>query len=821
MATLAELKVLIGADVSSFDRKITGVQKDLTRVGNKMKSIGKTLSIGVTAPLALLAGGAIKSASSLETMEVAFESMLGSGEAASAMVKDLTEFTAKTPFQLEGVGKAAKQLLSFGVAGDEIQDKLKFLGDIASGANVPLSDMASIFGKAKAKGKAMTEELLQLSDRGVPIIDTLATQLGVAKDEIFDLASKGKISFEKLQRAMVSMTDQGGIFEDQMVKQSGTIAGVWSTLKDNVELALGELGGEIVEAFDLKAVMSDTIEFVQGVITKFKNLSPAMKKTIVVVGAVVAAAGPMIAALGFLASTVLPALITGLGVLLGPIGLVVAGIAALGFAAFSVVKHFEKMASAQEVLNDTYKEAKKSISGEVAELDKLVTIAKSENLSRKKRQEALDTIQKKYPKYLKNVTLEGINSGTTAKKLQELKRSLLQVATARAIQAKLQEVAAKKLEIETGALEDNIDAIDVGIAAVKSLYGFQSLQTSATDLASKAMDNQKASMAGLDAQSALLIEKLSQLEKQGVDTSEAMDSIVPDDGGGGIKPLIDNVDKARVSFNAFAQDALKGVDAVFLGIGTLKGTAIKPMVKDLGFARDMARQWSAALGESPIETLERQRDLIKEGIDAAQAAPGPIKAATKAQIQLYDELNNKIIALSEAQATLGRESQLIAGNISSLAGSIGEAIGEGLASGDATTAFRGFVKDMLGLVKAFGSILIAIGTGLTASVFGIVEGPKTIAAGIALVAASTAGMAMFAQGGLVSGPVMGMVGEGRGTSKSNPEVIAPLDKLQSMLGGGGQNITIDWVLEGDKLRAVQQNTSINSEFISPTPNFNT
>ena len=46
----------------------------------------------------------------------------------------------------------------------------------------------------------------------------------------------------------------------------------------------------------------------------------------------------------------------------------------------------------------------------------------------------------------------------------------------------------------------------------------------------------------------------------------------------------------------------------------------------------------------------------------------------------------------------------------------------------------------------------------------------------------------FADGGMVTGATIAMVGEGPGTSMSNPEVIAPLDKLQGMIGnaGGGQ-----------------------------------
>jgi hypothetical protein len=50
------------------------------------------------------------------------------------------------------------------------------------------------------------------------------------------------------------------------------------------------------------------------------------------------------------------------------------------------------------------------------------------------------------------------------------------------------------------------------------------------------------------------------------------------------------------------------------------------------------------------------------------------------------------------------------------------------------------------------------------------------------------GIRMFAEGGIISGPTVGMMGEYPG-AKSNPEVVAPLNKLKDMIGGdmgGGQ-----------------------------------
>ena len=93
-----------------ISRGLEGLQKKVGRLGKSMRRLGTGLTAGVTLPLAGLGLMAIKKAADIETMTVAFESMLGSGEKATDMVKKLIDFTARTPFQLEGVGKAAKQL---------------------------------------------------------------------------------------------------------------------------------------------------------------------------------------------------------------------------------------------------------------------------------------------------------------------------------------------------------------------------------------------------------------------------------------------------------------------------------------------------------------------------------------------------------------------------------------------------------------------------------------------------------------------------------------------------------------------------------------
>ena len=97
-------------------------------------------------------------------------------------------------------------MLIAGVAVEDMEAQLRVLGDVAAGANRPLTDMSAIFAKIKNKGKAYTEELLQLSDAGVPILNILSERLGVTKDEVFDLASKGRISADIMEKAFKIMT---------------------------------------------------------------------------------------------------------------------------------------------------------------------------------------------------------------------------------------------------------------------------------------------------------------------------------------------------------------------------------------------------------------------------------------------------------------------------------------------------------------------------------------------------------------------------------------------------------------------------------------
>ena len=134
----------------------------------------------------------------MEQLRVSFESMLGGAQKARDMVKRLTDFAAHTPFQLAGIGAATKALLAFGEKPAQIIPTLRNLGDIAAGSGNRLNEVARIYGKAMAKNKVQTEELNQLSERGIPIIKALIAQAAlygktVSSDDVYKAAEKGTI----------------------------------------------------------------------------------------------------------------------------------------------------------------------------------------------------------------------------------------------------------------------------------------------------------------------------------------------------------------------------------------------------------------------------------------------------------------------------------------------------------------------------------------------------------------------------------------------------------------------------------------------------
>ena len=177
-----------------------------------------------------------------QQLEVAFTTMLGSAEKANALMQQLVKTAAVTPFDLQGVTQGAKQLLAYGIEAEKVNDTLVHLGDIAAGLSLPLNDLVYLYGTTMTQGRMFTQDLRQFMGRGIPIAEELAKQFGVTKDKVGELVTAGKVGAEEFNKAIMSMSSEGGKFAGLMEARSKTIEGQISNIGDSIGIMLDNIG---------------------------------------------------------------------------------------------------------------------------------------------------------------------------------------------------------------------------------------------------------------------------------------------------------------------------------------------------------------------------------------------------------------------------------------------------------------------------------------------------------------------------------------------------------------------------------------------------
>ena len=199
----------------------------------------------------------ITNAQKLEVIETQFKTILGSTQAAQKQLEDLQNFAATTPFQLEGLSAATRQLLSFGVASEQVIPTLRRLGDLAAGAGAEITDLTIPFGRLVSTQKLTLQELDKFADRGINIYGELAKQTGISLASIRDQISKGNIPLKEFEKALENLTSKGGKFFNSTQALSKTFAGSVSTLNDNIFNLTANLG-KAFSPFIIKALQETT-----------------------------------------------------------------------------------------------------------------------------------------------------------------------------------------------------------------------------------------------------------------------------------------------------------------------------------------------------------------------------------------------------------------------------------------------------------------------------------------------------------------------------------------------------------------------------------
>ena len=182
----------------------------------------------------------------LEQYQVALANMLGSESQAVALLDEIKQDAAKTPFDTTGLVKANEYLISAGIEGESARQTILALGDAVSatgGGSDELSRMAQNLQQIQNAGKATAADIKQFAYAGIDVYGILADYTGKTTEEIQNMT----VTYDLLSNALIAAAEEGGRYFNSMQTQSETLNGEWNTLKDNATQLAGLMTGDLTD----------------------------------------------------------------------------------------------------------------------------------------------------------------------------------------------------------------------------------------------------------------------------------------------------------------------------------------------------------------------------------------------------------------------------------------------------------------------------------------------------------------------------------------------------------------------------------------------
>ncbi len=234
---------LASADTGSgmFD----GLQSAVTKGSIAAGLFSKVSSAIIAAGKQVVSTG-VQYNAQLEQYQTALTNMLGSEAEAVALLDEIKQDAAKTPFDTAGLVKANELLISTGIDAESSRRTILALGDAVSatgGGNDELSRMAQNLQQIQNAGKATSADIKQFAYAGIDVYGILADYTGKTAEEV----QKMTVTYDLLSNALISAADEGGRYFNSMSTQSETLNGQWITLKDNATQLAGLMTGDLTD----------------------------------------------------------------------------------------------------------------------------------------------------------------------------------------------------------------------------------------------------------------------------------------------------------------------------------------------------------------------------------------------------------------------------------------------------------------------------------------------------------------------------------------------------------------------------------------------
>jgi tape measure domain-containing protein len=206
-------------------------------------------------------GIGLKLASDFQQVEVAFRGVLGSTQAADENIRELRDFVAHTPFRFEDIAHADQQLLALGHSALNARDILGTIGNAAAAVGAhgdAFEGVVRAMSLIEARGKLAARQLLQIQTNlpnvtAISVLNNIAEAMGKTEVEVAKLANTGGVAASVAIPAIIKAMKEVPGAEGALIRQSLTLRGVMSSLKDDVIFAVQDGFNPLVKS------LSDTL----------------------------------------------------------------------------------------------------------------------------------------------------------------------------------------------------------------------------------------------------------------------------------------------------------------------------------------------------------------------------------------------------------------------------------------------------------------------------------------------------------------------------------------------------------------------------------
>ena len=728
---IADLLIKIGADSYEFQQRTKQVEKSLEGLQKKMTSVGKTLSKTLTLPLVALGTASVMAADTQVQAETRLLTALkGREDIQRRLMAQAAELQSRSTFGDEEVIAQQAYLASLGMTERQINDVIEASAQLSTATGMTLE--SAVKNLAKTYG-GLTGEL----GESIPALKSLTAEQLKSGEAV-------KYILENYQ----------GYAE--AAAQSG--AGSMRQLKNQ----LGDLAEQL--GMILMPALQKIVGWISNMVTWFQNLSPTTQKVIVVIASLAAAIGPVLTVGGKLLA-MLPLIKAAFTAMTGPIGLVISALVALGAAFVSARQQQAEFARQQaeqarqarqeaqdKTYNDTYNEYSRPIYSD----DDL--LAKERAITQQ-----WVTLREQYKKGNKELTT------AQAQELNLLHQTLLAITDIRTQRKRSAEDAAAMQAQYNNSLKQTT----TGAAEANGLIGQLQRQIRALE---ESLGNAKTveEIAATNAQIAELRGELSRLQDikpEDLKPIEKLEPILASDFEIEFPAPKLKMDGIKLAVSEYSQQMSEIFSTVREGLFGWADNTSTYLAKNLSATVEMVENYTTA--------------LTNKGWNFT-AALDHVSQTVASTMQRFDQ----------------QVSQFLADSIVAAADALGKVIAGDLGFGGLMkailTQFANFLKNIGAQLIEFGIMIIAFKSALKS----VLANPwAAIGIGAAMVAAAAIMTALInknaqesvpalATGGLAYGKTLALVGDNP-NAIADPEVIAPLSKLQAMLpSGGGQNIKL-------------------------------